>query len=485
MAQPVVKGIPPFCLLLFGTDSKYSSTDIQNRWRHIINELKQKNIEVLTVASDSDPKYNSVMVHHLNLGHKREVTSSFPEYFNASLDYMAHFPFQDPIHIATKGRNRIINKCLYFGNHQITVQHLKKIIRKYPKGRHNLTEAIISPSDRMNFDSVLKICDENVISLLMAEKNCEGTVLYLRMLSNVIKCFLDLRLSHLERVRLIWFSNFVLRIWRNYIKTSKRHNTEEHFVSDNFYKCVEINSHSLVYLLLRLKDIGVDSFFIPELIGSQQCESIFRQIRSFTSTYSTVTESSVLEIMQRMSKIELQNDIVHTKLKDYKFPRTALNGSSFYPCSPDVAQRNLPLPSAEDIFRQMDLAKLEAVEYAESLGLKVSSLCTTCELKIKEIGTKMLKKEVHKHPDEENDAVPEARNEDMGEMLQLFGNLNLKEYSEKVKDANITTESQYVRIRDTFNQSLVVKKYSLCHILSKTTSKVSSDRLRRVMSKRD
>lgn len=42
MAQPLIRGIPPFCLLIFGTDSKYSSDDVAKRWSFIANELKKK-----------------------------------------------------------------------------------------------------------------------------------------------------------------------------------------------------------------------------------------------------------------------------------------------------------------------------------------------------------------------------------------------------------------------------------------------------------
>lgn len=89
MAQPLIRGIPPFCLLIFGTDSKYSSSDVAKRWSFIVKELKKNNIEVATFSSDSDPKFNLVMRQQLNLADKNETSpniqeeSKFPEWFNA------------------------------------------------------------------------------------------------------------------------------------------------------------------------------------------------------------------------------------------------------------------------------------------------------------------------------------------------------------------------------------------------------------------
>lgn len=101
-------------------------------------------------------------------------------------------------------------------------------------------------------------------------------------------------------------------------------------MSLNFYACVEINAHAILFLMLYLKERNMDNLFYPDLLGSQQCEAIFRQIRSLSSTYSTVTNSSMLEIISKISKIELQNQISHFKLKNYNFPRIGLPSSSFY-----------------------------------------------------------------------------------------------------------------------------------------------------------
>lgn len=48
MAQPLGNA-PPFCLLLFGSDSRYTAVDVSKRWDFITNELNKIGIGVLSI----------------------------------------------------------------------------------------------------------------------------------------------------------------------------------------------------------------------------------------------------------------------------------------------------------------------------------------------------------------------------------------------------------------------------------------------------
>lgn len=41
MAQPLALNVPPFILQLFGTDNKFKSPQVLQRWKHTIKELKR------------------------------------------------------------------------------------------------------------------------------------------------------------------------------------------------------------------------------------------------------------------------------------------------------------------------------------------------------------------------------------------------------------------------------------------------------------
>lgn len=189
----------------------------------------------------------------------------------------------------------------------------------------------------------------------------------------------------------------------------------------NCYTCVEINVHSLILLMLYLKENELDRFFRPELLGNQQCEQIFRQIRSMSSIFSTVTNCGLLGITQRISKIELFNDITYNRLKHMKFPRIGRESSSYYWKSKCQSDSNCQvLPSGIEIVTQIEQAKHDAVEYAEYFGIQTSGNLT-CQIR----ETVSIERPV----DNTEQPLYSKNDQQYGNMLNHFQNINLREYS--------------------------------------------------------
>lgn len=472
MAQPLSKLAPPFCVMVFGTNGKYKASEVQRRWSFITEELKKNGIEVISWAADSDPRFNCAMTRLLQLG---TLQPELPPWFNARFDRGRFIPFQDVVHIGTKLRNRLLNHQLQFGTHIITVNHLQSLLRSVSKTEHNLSETTINPKDRQNFDSVLKICNEKCIQLLATNINkSEGTVFYLKIMDKILRAFLDRRLTPLERIRHLWVSTFLLRIWKEFVVSSPRLKIEKHFISTYCYACVEINAHSLVMYISYLKQFQLDHRFDAEFVSSQPCENMFRSIRSFTSTFSTITNCSLLGIIQRMSKIEMLNEISHISLKRFNFPRVGDTNKSYYPeidrngCMPN--ERKGSLPSLDEIFAEIELAKIEALEYAESLGVRLTGNNNlACQFKTTEDKAGPFDPP---NPPE----IPETEKD----RLKFYPEINLANYEQKVDPDSIKEEDEHVKVF-TLNKTFSITKHTLIWLLSKTTTKLSSDRLLRVM----
>lgn len=96
---------------------------------------------------------------------------------------------------------------------------------------------------------------------------------------------------------------------------------KKNFLTSYCYICIELNAHSLILILLYLRKVNESKLFMPLLYSSQPCESFYRQIRSFTSTYSTVANCTVKERLERINKIQLQNDISSDENSKFKFPK--------------------------------------------------------------------------------------------------------------------------------------------------------------------
>lgn len=464
MAQPLTNA-PPFCLAIFGSDGKYTSIDIENRWLYIKKELDKLNIKVLIFSSDSDPKYNRVM---RKLSGLSELCGTELYDWRSCNSKNNNFPFfvQDPIHIGTKLRNfflRYKNKPLAFGTkYSIKLDHLYVLLNTVPKDQHLLTRSTLNPADRQNFASVLRMCSDKVTTLLnLRVKNSDATVLFLKMWRDILDSYMDVHLTPLARIKKIWTAVFILRIWRQHIKSQRKSILKDKFLTPNCYSCIEINAFSLVQCMLYLKNHNLPNLFLPHLYSSQPCESTFRQLRSFTPSYSTVVNGSVKEILSRISKIQLQNKIVHCNTTNFFYPKVKQQNNAF-----NVIH---DLPTKLEILNTIEECKNEAIKISSHFRFRVLNESNLFSCEIPKLSTCKQKKNINTKVKIDNLVNGLIRFDDLK-------NANLINFVQK--HPNPDDESPFVKL----HEGKVVKKTSLCWFLKSDCKKLSSDRIRRVMA---
>lgn len=469
MAQAVSDGAKPFCLLAFGSDNSYSSDDVSKRWKYITNELKKIGINVLTISSDSDPRYNAAMRALSKLGYGQGV---YAAWFSCDGEIFGPFFFQDTVHIGTKLRNFFLRTIwnelkLPFGKYYINWSHLNILLHEFTKDEHQLTASVLNPVDKQNFRSVLRMCDPKVILLLKQHvEGSEATALFLQMTRDIIDAFLDESLNPIQRIRKMWFSIFVVRIWRHFIISHKKYTLKDNFLTSNCYTCLELNAHSMVMCMLHLQQINRPDLFLPHMFESQPCESMFRQLRSFTSTFSTVTNCTVKEAISRISKIQLQNDIIHGTSPYFVYPRL---GSK--PTSNTDQKKTIVLPSRAEIITEIQKCQRDAIAKAKLLGLIPNKRNTEFSCKVPPYTTTALNK-IRK-----NKCIRNINKAALNP--PHFKNIQLKNFSDKLNE-EINATGPYVEILTDDGQRIVVKKTSLCWLWSPESKKLSSDRLLRV-----
>lgn len=168
--------------------------------------------------------------------------------------------------------------------------------------------------------------------------------------------------------------------------------------------------------------------FAPQYFDSQPCEGFYRMIRSFTSTYSTVANCTVKQILGRIHKIQLQGDISNKAI-------------------------SLGLLSKKKENLQIECA---VRQYKQKKNQKSSDVFET----------------------EEEDWETQ---EDILEVLSGLQLTTLPNFAHKFAGKEVAEDSPYVEISNG-DRSLVVKKTSICWLMGKVTPRLSSDRLERVKS---
>lgn len=314
------------------------------------------------ISSDGDPKLLAAMNHHV---------------FHSLTPVT-----QDTSHIASKLRNRLLHDGvnLKMGASKVSVNHLKALLRAVQKSVHGLTYMDVHPIDRMNLVSFEKIVQPRVVDALKEHiNNCEGTIKYLNICDDVTSCYLNLNLTPLERILRMWRSLFFLRIWRQFILSSRSYTLGKNFISTNAYTCVEINAKSLILLLKKFRDQNTPEQFLPTIFDSQVCEKTFRLFRSMGTTQFTKINFSLYELLFMIGRVEVTNIIAYSKLADIgiKFPNKRVGKTKIH-----------SLPSDSQINAVIIEAKQSAMEEAAKFGMtdfsKIDEFDITSNLPIDE-----------------------------------------------------------------------------------------------------
>ena len=156
----------------------------------------------------------------------------------------------------------------------------------------------------MNFDAVARLCRPEVREALTVHiPGSEATCFYLKLMDYITSAFIEKNLLPLERVYRIWYAVFSLRYWRFWISLDKEYSMANNFISLNSYLCAEINAHSLILMILRLRRDGTPHLLLTWLYSSQPCEAFFKAIRSMSPVASTQTYCTFSEFMDRAAKV--------------------------------------------------------------------------------------------------------------------------------------------------------------------------------------
>lgn len=488
MAQPQSMTIPPFCFNSFLTDNKYTSENLLSRWNYTWHHLREKGIKIDNFASDGDSRSLKVMKFKSELGiHDNAFLNC--QWYSCGSSYETTYT-QDPHHIGTKTRNRItkVSRRTPIGSKIISISHLTYLIDNVSKDRHLLTPHLINPKDRQNFASVERICSPSVISCLLEHvPDSEGTATFLKALNYSIYSFIDVAMTPSERVYKMWYAVFFFRGWRSWLLKSEKYTLKESFISANCYTCIELNGHTLVKQILKAR-YDKTYEFMPCKQGSQPCEGMFRQVRSMSSTFSTVVNCSMIDILHRIRKIQLQSDIVHNYEGKIKFPRVERKDKKQKDATSQL------LPNEEEIITLIERAKSDLVMDMSSLNIDTRKLDFTCQVQPTNFRREFQYEDIDAEDSDDDfdendlnttdtandiDAYTDEIDTDLHAISGLTGELMMRDYSNS--RTKLDENGPFAIVVDSTGKESVVRKSSICWLLSTDKYKLSSDRLQRVM----
>lgn len=92
----------------------------------------------------------------------------------------------------------------------------------------------------------------------------------------------------------------------------------------------KLNAHGILLFMIQCRELGKPELFLVDLTGSQDCESSFRALRSMSSTFYTVVNFDVKEVLERAKRIQATARIMKN-VQDFEFARNERKKKSFVP----------------------------------------------------------------------------------------------------------------------------------------------------------
>lgn len=317
------------------------------------------------VASDGDPRLLKAMMLTAQLGEKpvNSLPNGWGNFFVAT--YRPQLVnMQDGEHICVKLIRRLF-KTLVIGSKTASINFFLLILQNFPKSRHMLTKSDFLSKDKMAFGTVEKLCKQEVFDCLTEVADCQGIIMYLQLIKRVKRAFVETGTTAGERIKDAWYSIFFLRFWRQFIHDEPQLiggqyvSEAKHFITTNTYNGIELNGHSLVSILTYCREKNCPDLFFPALMTSQPCEKFFRRTRSMTSTFSTIINYTMFDLLHK-AKRSLAISTIMNEIDDY----------AFFPRKEKKTEQNIStvLPDEVEVFKIISTALAEARDDFLSLG---------------------------------------------------------------------------------------------------------------------
>lgn len=432
-------------------------------------------IEIVGISADGDQRLLSCMKFSTKAMMNQQSNDVL---MNLSREQSISY-VQDIIHFATKIRNRLLkfSIMLPMGDKQVSVTHLKILLQNASKEIHGLVATDINPYDRQNYASFQKITEDRALKALeVYVPDSEATIIYLKLSRSVVQAYNDVNLSPLDRVYNIFHALYFFRAWKKWIKTQvdndgcSLYNVENNFITPNAFDCLELNAYNMLHLITKFRNEGNPNLFLPGIFNSQGCEHTFRHFRAMSTANYTKINFTLYELLHMIGRVELKNEIENSKLTNsINFPRLH---------KPEK-HTIFALPSNEEIKKVLEKAHEAALLDATKFGMTINTDIRSCEL---------VRGNIHYQQQSNTSSADEKENDILGDLIVDY--TCFRDYSESTKHSseigeNLGENGPFVHVINEDCSSRIIKKSAIVWLLTESKGKLSSDRLKRVQSRKE
>jgi hypothetical protein len=293
LVNPLAKGMPRLVYALLPTCNMFDAKQVYDQWRLIKTwhaEYLQETVGPLIAhASDEDKRRVKCQVASIGRGvygldrpgfiMKAEMEKGLPLLMD-----------QDPPHCGKKLRHPLLNatRDIFWGVHIATKNHLRLVMRVFPKEEHGLLEEDVDVKDKQNFASVQRIAFPKVRSCLEKltdgclgldgvhhQEDCKGTLAHLEVLWAYLEVFYG-RDTLRNRVLNASFVTHMLFFGSEFIKhRGLGHTLKQNWITREAQLDMLISIQAAVNLIRMMRDFFPHLPVALDMFGTDCCEDTF------------------------------------------------------------------------------------------------------------------------------------------------------------------------------------------------------------------
>lgn len=249
----------------------------------------------------------------------------------------------------------------------------------------------------------------------------------------------------------------------------------------------------MVQSIILNRDNETPHLFRPWLFSSQPCESRFRAARSITSTFSTVINFSIMEMLYKERRMDFITDASFNLKDKYNIPSS---WRAFVPIKeePFIAR---VLPEDFEIQGIIENAFRKAMEIATNLQIIKAPLRKMPTFPFPIVSDFPQSAKGHEdevdeedpeliNPDEDCDTIEldEESGDDINDDILEDLTISLGSNGLKTFDVEVDEKGPFVRVPNSEGGVSVIKKSTLCWLLQNNCTTISNDRLLRVRNEK-
>jgi hypothetical protein len=366
IAKPLILGSQPRVVGIFPTDNSYQSDIVVTRWKTIAREAKKRGYECF-FSTDADSRLLGAMKILSKFGRLYKIPGlAVPLLVDISV---AIKTISDSHHLLNNFKNRFNDptNSLMIGNYYVSMNYLKIMLNHPEISRydHQLSNEDVgtfdTSKDKMNSNSTRKICEPHVIELLKKIPGAEGTIIYLQLMRDLYDALINVETEDLERLRKGFRALSFIRIWRSNVPVGERYG----FITNVNWCCVEMSIGFLYQLVLEGKGKLITIW------NSQICEEAFRTLRAMGTYGLTQINFSVLEVIEKLNRVEKINEISSKYKNTFNFPEIEKLRSDLNSLNINLTEKS----SKEECHHIISESVAEAKEICRKAGMKKLELC--------------------------------------------------------------------------------------------------------------